>query len=81
MKKEFWLVGQVVSGSWDFRKVEWKNDYAWEVNGIFESEEKAVDVCRDENYFVMPLELNKSLPHEKVEIDRAYYPKKENVKA
>ena len=75
---KLWLVGQVISGTYDVRDGKWGDDYCWEANGIFESEELAVAACRTEDYFVMPLELNQSLPHEKVDAPfGSYYPLKD----
>ena len=42
--------------------------------GIFSTEEKAIASCRDESYFIMPFELDVSLPHKKKICKRAYYP-------
>jgi hypothetical protein len=47
----------------------------WEIQGIFDSVALAEAACRDENYFVQPMKLNESLPHETVEPPAGgYYP-------
>lgn len=47
----------------------------WDINGVFDSEEKAVEACRNRiNYFVGPLTLNESLPDETTEWPGCYYP-------
>lgn len=69
-----WIVGQVTKRGWDFKNNCWDINAEWEFNGVFDSEEFAVKACRDENYFVMPAELNVSLPHETVDVEGAYYP-------
>lgn len=43
------------------------------VIGVYNSEDLAVKACRDENYFVMPLTLNETAPHE-LEIVPVKYP-------
>lgn len=61
---KLWRVGQ------------WKgHDKQWEWQGIFDSEEKAVNACRDGNYFVAPVILNEERPHETIFSDDLYYPK------
>ena len=59
---ELWIVGQLRTvGAWDFQ-------------GVFDSEERAVAACRDEKYFVAPATLNAELPHESHEFPGGYYP-------
>lgn len=36
----------------------------WHFQGIFETEDKAVEACRDWSYFMAEVNLNESLPHE-----------------
>lgn len=40
---------------------------AWEFAGVFEGEERAVAECRDRNYFIAPVIVNQTLPHERTE--------------
>lgn len=63
MEKELWIVGQSLNG-----------EDAWEFGGVFDSKEKAVSACRDENYFIGPAELNQQFPHEAIEWEKAFYP-------
>ena len=49
----------------------------WEIEGIFDSENKAVAVCKNSDYFVGPLTLNKKTPTRSVDWPGAYYPIKE----
>lgn len=47
----------------------------WELQGVFSTEEAAIDACRDHTYFVGPIKLNESLPHETLpEWPGAHYP-------
>jgi hypothetical protein len=47
----------------------------WDINGVFDSEEKAVAACGDNpDYFVGPLVLNQSAPDETTEWIGLYYP-------
>lgn len=47
----------------------------WEFQGVFDEEDKAVDACRSERYFVGPATLNEPLPDETVEWIGCYFPK------
>lgn len=48
----------------------------WEFSGLFDNRDLAIDSCRDENYWVAEVELNEQLPHEKVDFNFAFYPKR-----
>ena len=60
----YWLVGQF--------RMQTAEGPVWDCQGIFDSHEKAVAACRTQNYFIMPLELNKQLPHETIVITTEY---------
>jgi hypothetical protein len=65
---KLWLCGQA------------KGDYEtgadrWEFQGIFSSEEKAINACLAENYFIYPVELDKEYPQESVIPEDGVYPK------
>lgn len=60
--QNLWLCGQ-------FKNVETKE---WEVQGIFDSEQKAIAACRTHMYFIIPLTLNESLSHD-TESAKGYY--------
>lgn len=65
---KLWIVGQ------------WKEctcDGSWEFQGVFDSEEKAINACATDNYWIAPVELNKEWPIESVQIEGAYYPRLE----
>ena len=62
--KKLWIVGQHLG-------VE-END--WEFGGVFDSEQKAIEACRDDNYFIGPTSLNEPHPHETAEWEGSYYP-------
>lgn len=66
MPKKLWICGQYKRGEFP--------DTIWDFQGIFDSEEKAIEACRDENYFIMPFILNQQCPHETVENAEACYP-------
>jgi len=68
MSKMLYLVGQ------------WKDAEPWHVQGIFSSEKDAVKACRTDTYFVMRVEADTPLPHEKVEAV-CFYPLADQVKA
>ena len=44
-------------------------DTIWEVQGIFDSENKAVKACTKDNYFYTKLKMNSSLPEETLSFD------------
>lgn len=63
---EVWIAGRVVAMT--------NQGQVWELQGIFPDEASAKAACRDDTYFITPLPWNVSLPHETIEVPRAYYP-------
>ena len=68
MSKEWWLCGQIREAT------RIRNRSIWDLVGVFDSEEKAIKACRNETYFIYPIELNKQYPDEEVVPKGAYYP-------
>lgn len=66
MAKELWVVGQHVLGT--------EIGAIWEFQGIFDSKEKALSECKDQNWFIAPMELNKSLLSAQVNWPGVEYP-------
>ena len=64
---EVWICGQYLTEI-DTGKV-------WEFAGVFDSEQKAIDACRDQSYFIAPYNINEIHPHETVPMEGIYYPK------
>jgi hypothetical protein len=64
--EELWLVGKHVLQT-DLGAV-------WEFQGIFETRNRAIEVCRNENYFIAPVSIGYVWPDELVEWIGAYYP-------
>lgn len=64
----FWLVGQVRSGEFP--------NMVWEFQGIFDSEQKAKEACRNDQYFVAPVVLNGKIPDESAIFPDSFHPKK-----
>ena len=60
---ELWICGQ------------WIAEREWEFQGIFDSEQRAIDACTHDNYWIAPVRLNEPLPHETVDFSGAYYPR------
>ena len=58
---KLWIVGQV------------KEYPSWEFQGVFDSREKALSICKDYTWFVAPAELNKALPDDTVLWDDLEY--------
>lgn len=46
----------------------------WEFCGVFDTEKKAIEVCKTENYFVGPVDLNFVVPEPSVNWPNSYYP-------
>lgn len=68
MSKELWIVGKSLDGG---------TGDAWEFQGVFDTEMEAIVACRADEYFIGPVTLNESLPHEAAEWPGAYYPRLE----
>lgn len=49
----------------------------WHLQGIADTETLALQMCRDETYFIGPLPKNVSLPHDTIEWVNSYFPLKE----
>lgn len=47
----------------------------WELSGVFDSKEKAIAACRDENYWWAKVNLNEQFPHETCQFEEYGYPK------
>lgn len=47
---------------------------AWELQGVFTSEERAVAACLNWRYFVGPLKIDKEISDKTMQWDGAYYP-------
>lgn len=61
---EVWICGQSKT----------KDGTVWELQGIFSTEEKAVEACRKPNYFVAPIILDEEYPEETEVMPGCYYP-------
>jgi hypothetical protein len=70
---ELWLVAQ--------NKEELPQGVIYEIQGVFDSEEKAVAACLNEKYWTGRLALNHSYADATVEWDIAYFPKQKGVSA
>ena len=64
--KTLWIVGKTNDGLV-------RND-SWEFAGVFDTEEKAIEACYTNRYFIGPIEINKKLDKETEEWEGAYYP-------
>jgi hypothetical protein len=47
---------------------------AWAIEGIFDTEEKALEICTDADQFIGPMDLNDDLGRNIEEWPGAYYP-------
>jgi len=59
---KLWLVGQMIEPRWEFY-------------GVFETEEEAIEECLNEDFFIGPIFVGKSLPYGTLPWPGAYYPK------
>lgn len=50
----------------------------WTFQGVYDSEEKAIQACLTEDYFIGPVGLNEPIPHERMAWPGAYFPLLEN---
>ena len=64
-----WIVGKM-----------WSIVEQWEYQGIFDNEQAAVDACKDENWFIGPVEMNTKVPVQREPWPGAYYPLAGKVK-
>lgn len=58
-----WIVGQV------------REEKDWEFQGVFNTEQEAIEACVDENYFIGPAIFGQPCPRETVHWHGAYWPK------
>jgi hypothetical protein len=65
-KKIVWIVGQAYT---DY------HPQAWELVGIFFGKEKAIEVCKDERYFIAPIEIDAVAPDESTPLPNCFFPK------
>lgn len=49
----------------------------WIFQGVYSTEQKAIDKCVDDNFFIARIEVDFDEPREMHEYDYAYYPKLE----
>lgn len=63
---ELWIVGL------------W-HDTSWTIEGVYDSEDKAVLACKTDMYFIGPATLNEPLPAGVVFWPGSYYPLAKNV--
>jgi len=59
-----WLVGQYRSGE--------SGNVVWDFRGIFSTEEKAMNACRNENYFVHEVIIDEEVPDEPLIMECKY---------
>ena len=59
-----WVVGRLSPDS------AWK----WQLQGIFITKKAAMKACKDESWFIGPLDINKPLPTEEQDWEGCYYP-------
>jgi hypothetical protein len=71
--KTVWVCGQYHGEYLDEHTAD-HDGIAWELQGVFTTEALAIAACRDNQYFIGPMTLNESLPHNKAEWIGCYYP-------
>ncbi len=49
---------------------------SWEFQGVFDSMQKAIDACRNENYWYTVVYVNECLVDETVNFDSVIHPKR-----
>lgn len=63
---ELWLCGQYRSGL--------TGDVVWDFQGVFSTKEKAIEACRNRNYFIAPVKIDEELPDETMVHPGCEYP-------
>lgn len=63
MKTELWICGEILSGG------------DWGLVGIFSTQQKAIDECKTELYFIAPIELDEVAPEGENEFPGVYFPR------
>jgi len=63
---KLWIVGKILNPD--------TGCDIWEFCGVFDTEEKAVAICKTEDYFVGPADLNFIVPDPTVDWPNAYFP-------
>lgn len=66
INKKLWLCGQYKKGNYP--------NVIWEFQGIFNTKKKAINACKNKNYFIFPIILNKECNEETEIMDETYYP-------
>ena len=66
---KLWICGRVIA-------VYSRKHVVWNIQGIFDAKVQAIKACKDENYFIGPLVLNKELPKKSTEWQGVVFPKK-----
>ena len=66
---KLWVCGQSIRYDDDCK--------AWEFQGVFSTEQGAIDACLTDQYFVGSAMLNETWPEEQVIWPGSYYPKAE----
>jgi len=63
-----WLVGKFIA--------ETPDGNVWDFQGIFTTKKKAIAACKEQSYFVAPVEPNEELRDETMAFPKAEYPKR-----
>lgn len=74
-----WIVGKVTAQIDCFDGI--NTETAWDLRGVFDSEELAIIACENETYFIGPSEINKPWPVDKTKWTGCYYPLSEKGKS
>ena len=74
---KLWVCGKICKCIEDFRNEKREIFTAWEFCGIFDSEEKAIEECIDNNFFIFSSSLNKKILKKSHIAPDSYFPKAE----
>lgn len=66
---ELWICGQYRSGGDNG-----VGDVVWDFQGVFSTRAKALAACRNRNYFIAPVVLDREVPDETEEMPGYEYP-------
>lgn len=71
----FWICGKCIAFTYRKADLNIEPEICWEFAGCFSTEEKAIEACVDENYFIGPIKIDEKVPVDSSTWEGAYYPK------
>lgn len=54
-------------------------EHTWQLQGVFRTEQAAKSACKDDLYFIGPVLVGVSLPHDRTEWPGCYFPLRADI--